>query len=134
MLFSQVVINFTVKQEAAFMLDEIVVRITYDSDMGKAEQILLDAAHAVTGDIIVATGMQPYIRSDLYDYGLYLRLRYQTKVQDRARIAYELNKRVLLGIQRTPSVDLAIPYIYSYRAGLDKKEEGRPGGPATPVI
>lgn len=134
MLFSQVVINFTVKQEAAFMLDEIVVRITYDSDMDKAEQILLGAARQVTGDIIGATGVQPYIRSDLYDYGLYLRLRYQTKVQDRARIVYEINKLILLGIQQAPAVDLAIPYIYSYRAGLDKKEDGRPGGPGQPVI
>jgi len=126
MLFSQVVINFTVRQEAAYMLDEIVVRITYDSDMQKAEEILLTAARAVTGDIIAATGAQPYIRSDLYDYGLYLRLRYQTKVQDRARIAYELNKSILLAVQSTPSVDLAIPYIYSYRAGLDQKEDGLP--------
>ncbi len=38
MLFSQVVINFTVPQEAAYMLDEVVVRITYDSDMQEAER------------------------------------------------------------------------------------------------
>ena len=88
MLFSQVVINFTVRQEAAYMLDEVIARITYDSDMQKAEEILLEAAQKITGDIIKATGHQPYIRSDLYDYGVYLRLRYQTQVQDRARIAY----------------------------------------------
>ena len=44
MLFSQVVINFTVRQEAAYMLDEVVVRITYNTDMQKAENILLNAA------------------------------------------------------------------------------------------
>lgn len=126
MLFSQVVINFTVRQEAAFMLDEVVARITYDSDMEKAESILLNAAQKITGDIIKATGIQPYIRSDLYDYGIYLRLRFQTQVQDRARIAYEINKEIVESIQHTPSVDLAIPYIYSYRAGkadMDRKED-----------
>jgi small-conductance mechanosensitive channel len=132
MLFSQVVINFTARQEAAYMLDEVVVRITYDSNMEKAEQILLDAATEITRDIIAVTGSKPYIRSDLYDYGLYMRLRYQTAVKDRARISYELTKRILLGIQATPSVDLAIPFIYSYRAGLDRKEDesllGRPAG------
>jgi len=126
MLFSQVVINFTVRQEAAYMLDEVVARITYDSDMQKAEDILLEAAQKITGDIIRATGLKPYIRSDLYDYGVYLRLRYQTQVQDRARIAYKINKEIVLAIQRTSSVDLAIPYIYSYRSGLadmERKEE-----------
>lgn len=126
MLFSQVVINFTVRQEAAYMLDEVVARITYNSDMQQAESILLEAAQKITGDIIKATGIQPYIRSDLYDYGLYLRLRYQTQVQDRARIAYEINKEIVKAIQSTPAVDLAIPYIYSNRAGvadMDRKED-----------
>ena len=122
MLFSQVVINFTVIQKAAYMLDEIVVRVTYDSDMNMAERIMLDAAKEVTKDIITATGVEPYIRSDLYDYGVYLRLRYQTAVQDRPKIAYEINKRILEGVQKAPRVDLAIPFIYSYRAGLDQKE------------
>ena len=125
MLFSQVVINYTIKQEAAYMLDEVVVRITYDSDMTKAEAILTGAAHKITGDIIAATGHEPYIRSDLYDYGVYLRLRFQTQVKDRARIAYELNKEIISEIRRTPEVDLAIPFIYSYRAGraeMDRRE------------
>ena len=122
MLFNQVVINFTVIQKAAYMLDEIVMRVTYDSDMNQAERIMLEAAKEVTGDIIKATGVEPYIRSDLYDYGLYLRLRFQTAVQNRPKIAYEINKRILEGVQKAPRVDLAIPFIYSYRAGLDQKE------------
>lgn len=126
MLFNQVVINFTVIQKAAYMLDEIVVRVTYDSDMNQAERIMLDAARTVTKDIIKATGVDPYIRSDLYDYGLYLRLRFQTAVQDRPKIAYEINKLILEEVQKTPRVDLAIPFIYSYRAGLDQKEADAP--------
>ena len=141
LLFSQVVINFTVRQEAAFMLDEIVVRITYDSDMDAAERILLDAAGEVTHDIITATKVQPYIRSDLYDYGVYLRLRYQTQVQDRARIAYELNKLIVRAIQKTPEVDVAIPYVYSFRTVVKDKGEltatdpqaaARPSAPPPP--
>jgi hypothetical protein len=123
MLFSQVVINYTVMQEAAYMLDEVVIRITYDSDWKKAEKILLDAATEVTKDLIQTTGQKPYIRSDYYDYGVYLRLRYQTRVKDRVEIAYEINKRIFNDIQMEPSVDLAIPYVYSYRAGADRKEE-----------
>ncbi|HYF51014.1 MAG TPA: ParB N-terminal domain-containing protein [Planctomycetota bacterium] len=117
MLFSQVAINYTVTQESAFMLDEVVARITFDSDWNKAEQILLNAAREITADIIKATGVQPYIRSDLYDYGVYLRLRYQTSVKDRAEIAYKIGKRIFQEIQREPNVDHAIPFLYSARAG-----------------
>ncbi len=122
MLFSQVVINYTVTQEAAYMLDEVVIRITYDSDWKTAEGILLNAAWDVTRDIIEATGQRPYIRSDYYDYGVYLRLRYQTPVKDRVEIAYNIQKRIFQHIQQTRNVDLAIPYVYSYRAGTDRKE------------
>jgi len=126
MLFSQVVINYTVQQEAPYILDEVVVRITYDSDWESAERILIDAATHVTSDIIESTGQKPYIRSDFWDYGILMRLRYQTRVKDRAEIAYKINKRIFEMIQRTPCVDLAIPFIYSFRAGVDRKEAEGP--------
>lgn len=124
LLFSQVVINYTVAQESPYMLDEAIIRITYDSNWQSAEQILLNAAHKITGDIIEATGVQPYIRADTYDYGVYLRLRYQTRVQDRAEIQYEITRRIFSDLQEDRSVDLAIPYVYSSQAGADQKDAG----------
>ena len=128
MLFGQVVINYTATQEASFMLDEVVVRITYDSDWRAAEKILLDVAQEVTAEVTAITRDKPYIRADLYDYAVYLRLRYRTRVKDRAETSYLINKRIFEEIQRTPTVDLAIPYIYSYRAGHDRRtDEARRG-------
>lgn len=128
MLFGQVVINYTVSQNAAYMLDEVVVRITYDSDWQKAEEILLRAAKDNTADVIQATGKQPYIRADLYDYGVYLRLRYHTRATARAETAYRINRAIFREIQATPSVDIAIPYVYSYRAGQDRKDDDAAAG------
>jgi small-conductance mechanosensitive channel len=124
MLFSQVAINYTVVQEAAYMLDEVVIRITYDSDWELSEKILVDAAVEVTADIVKTSGVKPYVRSDWYDYGVYLRLRYQTHVKDRVEIAYRIQKKIFLDIQKAPNVDMAIPFIYSNRAGMDRKDEG----------
>lgn len=121
MLFSQVVINYTVLQESPYMLDEVVIRITYDSDWDAAEVILTEAAQLVTGDIIAATGVHPYIRSDMYDYGVYLRLRYQTRVTDRAEISYKITRRIFTAVQATPRVDVAIPYVYSNQAAREKR-------------
>jgi small-conductance mechanosensitive channel len=118
MLFSQVAINYTARQDAAFILDEVVVRITYDTDWDEAEQILLGAAREVTEEIMVQTGHQPYVRSDLYDYGVYMRLRYMTKATDRPRITYEIIKRIFQEFQRSARVDFAIPYVYSFRKGV----------------
>lgn len=115
MLFSQVVINYTVLQNAPFILDEVVVRITYDSNWKDAEELLLKAARRVTDDIIRATGVEPYIRSDLDDYGVLMRLRYNTRVKRRAEVSYLIHKVVFEEIQRNPNVDIAIPYVYSYR-------------------
>jgi small-conductance mechanosensitive channel len=117
MLFSQVAINYTVTQESAYMLDEVVVRITFNSNWETAEKILLQAAAEITADIIANTKMKPYMRSDLYDYGVYLRLRYQTSVKDRAEISYKISKKIFEEIQQEPTVDLAIPFVYSARAG-----------------
>jgi small-conductance mechanosensitive channel len=118
MLFSQVVINYTARQDAAFILDEVVVRITYDTDWDEAERILLNAAHQVTSDVIAQTGQQPYVRSDMYDYGVYMRLRYMTKATERPRTTYEIIKRIFQDFQRSARVDFAIPYVYSFRKGV----------------
>jgi small-conductance mechanosensitive channel len=118
MLFGQVVINYTARQDAAFILDEVVIRITYDTDWDAAERILIDAAREVTRDVIERTGQQPYVRSDMYDYGVYLRLRFMTKATERPLITYEITKRIFQDFQRSARVDFAIPFVYSYRKGV----------------
>ncbi len=122
MLFNEVVINYSMGQERPFMLDEVVVRITYDSIWDTAEKILLGVAREITAEIIAETGVEPYIRSDLYDYGVYMQLRYQTRVRERAETAYRIQRKIFEEIQKDPTVDIAIPFIYSYRAGRDMKE------------
>ena len=119
MLFSQVAINYTPMHLAEYFLDEVVIRLTYDSDWDRAEGILLEAARAVTADIIRETGKEPYIRSDIYDYGVYMRLRYMTAAKDRPRMSHEILKRIFLEFQRNPQVDFAIPFLYSYRKGME---------------
>ncbi len=129
MLFDQVAINYATAHEAPYILDEIVVRITYDSKWNVAERILIDAACQVTKDVIEATGVRPYIRSELYDYGVYMQLRYQTRVVDRAKTSYKITKLIFEEIQRNPLVDVAIPYVYSYRTGRQERMRDDLRGP-----
>jgi len=122
-LFGNVVINYSgqPKAEQPYVLDEVVVRITYGSDWDEAERILIKVAKEVTKEIVEKTGQEPYVRSDFYDYGVYMRLRYMTLATDRPRIAHEINKRIFKEFQLSKKVDFAIPFVYSY-----KKVEGYP--------
>ena len=132
MLFSNLVINYTPRKEnngvefekepalkeareSAYILDEVVARITFDSDWDLAEKILLNSAKETTHYIIGVTGRQPYIRSDMYDYGVYMRLRYMTLATDRPRIKYEIEKKIFKEFSTNDKVDFAIPYVYSPR-------------------
>jgi len=121
MLFSNVVINYTARQDAAFILDEVVVRVTYDTNWEEAERLLLTAAREATQDIILQTGQEPYVRADMYDYGIYMRLRFMTVATDRPRITYEITKRIVKGFQRSEKVDFAIPWVYSFRRATGEK-------------
>ena len=137
MLFSALVINYTPKDQgelielstkrkamarspqAAYMLDEFVLRLSFDSDWDEAEKILLDAAKEVTMDVIKKTGQEPYIRADMTDwYGVYMRLRFMTIATERPKVIHEISKNVYKAIQASKNVDLAIPYIYSYKKGF----------------
>mgnify|MGYP000123801229 CR=1 FL=1 len=122
MLFSQVSINYTKQQEEPYFLDEVVVRMTYGSDWDEAERIAVSAAREVTADIIRHTGIEPYTRSDFYEYGVLLRLRYMTRATERPRIAHEINRRICRDITASRKVDFAIPFVYSFRKG----EQPRP--------
>jgi len=139
-LFGNLIINYTppshhnhpnnsvrvkkeIKPGQAYILDEVVVRITFDSDWKEAERILLDAAREVTGDIINETKQEPYIRADFYDYGVWLRLRYMTLATDRPRITYEITKKVFDEFSKNELVAFAIPYVYSWQHLRDKDRQ-----------
>ncbi len=127
MFFGHPAVNFTPRVEkgppkqpaekSVYTLDEVVVRVTYDTDWEAAENILLNAARNVTTEVIKATQKEPYIRSDMYDYGVYLRLRYLTLATDRPRMKYEIEKRIFKDFSKNDKVNFAIPFVYSAKKG-----------------
>ncbi len=141
MLFSSLVINYTPKHQdellqshsakinaeapRAYMLDEFVLRISFDSDWDESERILLEAARSATAEIIKQTGQEPYVRGDYGDwYGPFLRLRFLTNATQRPKIMYDISKYVFKAVQASDKVDMAIPYIYSFRKSVQMA--GRP--------
>ena len=122
-LFGTVIINTTGMQkaeESTYILDEVVFRITFDSDWEICERVLLNAASEVTADIIQITGQEPYIRTETWDYGTLFRVRFMTNAVDRPRIIHEITKLATKEIQKNKNIDLAIPFVYSFKEQKQK--------------
>jgi small-conductance mechanosensitive channel len=123
-LFQNVIINYTLEQK--HMLDEVPVRLTFDSDWGLAKKIMISAAEEATGDIIRETGEQPFIRAEFLDWGILVRLRYQTIPARRQEISTDIIEILLREFSRHyPRVRFANPATtIRYRPD---EPEGDPG-------
>ncbi|MEK7396835.1 MAG: mechanosensitive ion channel family protein [Candidatus Poribacteria bacterium] len=108
-LFDQLINNYSMKlpsddADKKYLLDEVIVRITYDSDWDHAEQILKASASEVTQNVIAETRQEPYIRAELFASGVFMRIRYMVAPTDRQRVWYEIVKRISQQINDSKSV------------------------------
>ena len=107
-LFQQVIYNYAF--ETKYLLDEVPVMISYDSDVNEAEQICLQSAAQVTADVIEKAGQQPFARVELADSGVKISLRYQTLATERQRISSEIVRLVIAKFNESDRVEFAYPH------------------------
>ena len=122
-LFQQVIYNYTL--EAKYILDEVLVRLTFDSDFELAETICLNAARQVTPDIVKDSGVDPSIRCELFESGVLIRVRYQTEPSDRQRISTEITRLILRDFKANyEHVKFCFPHsVVRYRSQLENGSE-----------
>jgi len=123
-LFQQIIHNYTL--EATYILDEVPVLITYESDFDEAERILLDAARQVTRDIINETGQEPFIRAELADSGIRIRLRYNTLGTDRQRVSSDIVRIVISRFSQSDKVEFCYPHTEVLHRPKQPKEAPGP--------
>lgn len=107
-LFSQTIYNYTL--ETPYLLDEEMVVMTFESDVDVAESIMLTAASEVTKDIVAITGQEPSVRLELVDWGLRLRLRYQTPATNREKTSSKIARLVFDGFMASDAVEFSYPH------------------------
>jgi small-conductance mechanosensitive channel len=115
-LFSQTITNYTLDVE--YILSEVPVRITFQSNWEEAEQILLHAAKQVTGDAIEETGEEPFVRAELFDAGVLMRLRYKTRPADYAQNVHDIVKIIHGEFGKNDKVEFCYPHsevVYSLK-------------------
>jgi small-conductance mechanosensitive channel len=117
MLFGEEIINYNYfgKQEAAaspsrFMLDEVVVRVTFGSDYEFARQLCVEAARQAAGELVGETDADPFTRAEFSPWCVLLRVRYKTIPAKRQEVSARVTKRIweLFGEHRD-RVQFAIP-------------------------
>ena len=108
-MFSQVITNYTLQQDYDYILDEVPVRLTFESDWEEAERILIEAAKEVTKDIIEKTGEEPFIRAELFDAGTILRLRYKVEPPRRQEISTNIVRIIFQKFYESKKVEFCYP-------------------------
>ena len=119
-LFDQMVTNYAVSQEAKYILDEVPVRVSYDSDYTLAEKTLIDCAQAVTGDIIKEIGKAPFVRSEFFDSGVMMRLRYQTVAAERQEVSSNIVAKIVEAFAGSDRLGFAYPHSAVEFKAVDK--------------
>ena len=109
-LFDQMVINYAVSDETKYILDEVPVRVSYDSDYKLAEKTLIDCARQVTTDIIEETGKAPEVRAEFFDSGVLMRLRYQSIAVDRQKISTAIVAKIVEVFGDSDKLGFAYPH------------------------
>lgn len=134
-LFDQLINNYSMKlpsddADKKYLLDEVIVRITYDSNWDHAEEILKKCAIEVTQNVIDETNQEPYIRAELFPSGVFMRIRYMVAPTDRQRVWYEIVKRISQKINDSESVS------YGFNKGevIVSYPKGHPYPPQYPSI
>lgn len=132
-LFAQIIYNYTLENNdktsnamvSNYILDEVPIRISYQSDLDAAEAIFIAAAQQVTSEIIADIKQEPFIRAELFDSGIMVRLRYQTLAKDRQRITSDIVRILIREIANHPKVEFAYPHVSLYHS--PKKPLGEQG-------
>ncbi len=109
-LFDQFVTNYAVSTESRYILDEVPVRVSYDSDYTKAQETLIQCAMDVIGHIVKETGKEPVVRAGFFESGIMMRLQYQTVAVDRQRISSDIVGRIVQAFAASRELGFAYPH------------------------
>jgi small-conductance mechanosensitive channel len=126
-LFQQIIYNYTL--EAKYILDEVPVMITFDSDFEAAERILVQAAREVTGEIIRETGEGPFIRAEIFESGIRIRLRYQALATERQRITSDIARIIIREFVKNPRIRFCYPHWEIHHRQAGPLASGQPWSP-----
>ncbi|GIX06954.1 MAG: mechanosensitive ion channel protein MscS [Candidatus Poribacteria bacterium] len=119
-LFSSTIVNYSF--DDPYILDEVAVRVTYDSDIFRAEQVLVEAARSVLQELIELTGTDPYVRHEFIPSGVVSRVRYRVPPQRRQELSSLIVEEIYRQFAKEPRVRFCFVQSVGLLSSKDKEE------------
>ncbi|PIO03184.1 hypothetical protein COT48_05815 [Candidatus Woesearchaeota archaeon CG08_land_8_20_14_0_20_47_9] len=107
-LFEQNIINYTSDDD--YILDQVSVTITYESNINHAMEIAIAAARNQTGEIIKKVKKDPYVRTYFKDSGIEVIVRYISLVKSMQEISSKVTRDIFGRILKANDVEIAYPH------------------------
>jgi len=107
-LFEKNIINYTAQDE--YILDDVGILVTYESNLDKAVRICESAANKVMKDQAGKMPKEPYVRVQFQGSGIDIKTRYYVKAEDRIKIASDITKEINREFKKQSEVDIAYPH------------------------
>jgi small-conductance mechanosensitive channel len=108
-IFDLPITNFTLEDK--YMIDEVGITVTYESNIERAKKILQDCAREATLHYIPHPSRAPKIRLRFQDSGIQVAVRFETLATDRSAIATDIAGLVFKKITKEKSVAFAYPHL-----------------------
>lgn len=111
-IFEQEVINYNEKDE--YILDEVTIAITYESNLDKAERIMNDAVGKIMTPLWETfkkrIPLESHTRLKCKDSGIDVTVRYYSIITKRNAISTDIIREILKQISYTKDVEIAYPH------------------------
>jgi small-conductance mechanosensitive channel len=107
-VFEQNIINYTLTHD--YILGEVIVTVTYESDLDKAIEICYDSAQKQGRDVIALLKKDPYVRTFFQPSGIDVHVRYFAPARRYQEFASNITKEVFERIMDLDDVEIAYPH------------------------
>jgi len=107
-LFEQNIINYTFQDE--YVLDEIKISVTYESNLEKAIKICKDVAEKVLEVSSGKNSKEKDVQVSFNDSGIDIKLKYYVKIGERIKLSSEITKGIFKEFAKEKDVDFAYPH------------------------
>jgi small-conductance mechanosensitive channel len=108
-IFEEEVINFTQKDE--FIIDEVTMTITYDSNLAKAEGLMKDAVLSILKPYWErnpsSLKQDPYTRLKFCDAGVSVIARFSINIYERDKVKTDIRREIWMQIAKTSDIEFS---------------------------
>jgi small-conductance mechanosensitive channel len=122
-LFEAEIVNYTAQHQ--YILDEVTVAVTYESDLGNAERIIVNAVNTVLGPwreyLPDRISKEPHTRLRFRASGIDVTVRYYVPARKRNEFSTDITREIFGKIRRSKTVEVAYPHT---EVVFRKKENG----------